>query len=157
MAMEVATSTEMKNNFGKYLNMVMNGNEIIVTKNGKPVGRFVPTDQVIEYLTDSLTSTRLLIDANVLLDVLMKREPFYKDSAIVWKLCETGISEGVVSALTFADIVYVMRKELSPEWIHDTLTKLSMISAYQSMQEKLMASLAKADAAKQLSVKAFFA
>ncbi len=55
MAMEVATSTEMKNNFGKYLNMVMNGNEIIVTKNGKPVGRFVPTDQVIEYLTDSLT------------------------------------------------------------------------------------------------------
>lgn len=30
-----ATATEMQNNFGKYLNMVINGNEVVVTKNGK--------------------------------------------------------------------------------------------------------------------------
>ncbi len=90
-----------------------------------------------------MRSTRLLIDANVLLDVLMKREPFYKDSAIIWKLCETGISEGVVSALTFADIVYVMRKELSPERIHDTLRKLSMIFRFDDLKAEDLENAAK--------------
>ena len=47
---------------------------------------------------------RLLIDGNVLLDVLQRREPFYRDSATVWKLCETEQAEGFVSALTFADL-----------------------------------------------------
>ena len=35
MAHTVATATEMKNNFGRYLDMVMKGEEVIVTKNGK--------------------------------------------------------------------------------------------------------------------------
>ena len=50
-----ATATEMQNNFGKYLNLVMSGQEIIVTKNGKEVGRFIPKATAISYLTDSLT------------------------------------------------------------------------------------------------------
>ena len=32
----------------------MSGQEVIVTKNGKEVGRFVPRDASISYLTDSL-------------------------------------------------------------------------------------------------------
>ena len=39
-----ATATEMQNNFGRYLNLVLSGQEIIVTKNGKEVGRFIPKD-----------------------------------------------------------------------------------------------------------------
>lgn len=50
-----ATATEMQTNFGKYLNMVINGNEIIITKNGKEIGRFIPKDATVSYLTDSLT------------------------------------------------------------------------------------------------------
>lgn len=50
-----ATATEMQNNFGRYLSIVMSGSEVIVTKNGKEVGRFVPKDTAISYLTDSLT------------------------------------------------------------------------------------------------------
>ena len=50
-----ATATEMQNNFGRYLNIVINGGEVIVTKNGKEVGRFIPKDAAISYLTDSLT------------------------------------------------------------------------------------------------------
>ena len=55
MTTATATSTEMQNNFGKYLNLVMSGQEIIVTKNGREVGRFIPKDAAISYLTDSLT------------------------------------------------------------------------------------------------------
>ena len=56
---------------------------------------------------------RLLIDGNILLDVLQKRTPHYEDSAKVWKMCETDLAEGYVSALTFANLVYVMRRKLS--------------------------------------------
>ena len=50
-----ATATEMQNNFGRYLNLVMSGSEVIVTKNGREVGRFIPKDAAVSYLTDSLT------------------------------------------------------------------------------------------------------
>ncbi len=70
---------------------------------------------------------RLLIDGNIVLDVLQKREPHYADSAKVWKLCETEQAEGWISTLTFADLVYVMRRELDPEKIEDVLKKLSLI------------------------------
>lgn len=50
-----ATATEMKNNFGRYLNLVISGQEVVVTKNGKEIGRFIPRDAAVSYLTDSLT------------------------------------------------------------------------------------------------------
>ena len=62
MISTTATATEMQNNFGKYLSLVMEGKEIIVTRNGKEVGRFVPKDAVVTYLTDSLTG---IIDGNL--------------------------------------------------------------------------------------------
>ena len=49
-----ATATEMLNNFGRYLSIVMGGDEVIVTKNGKEVGRFIPKGAAVSYLTDSL-------------------------------------------------------------------------------------------------------
>lgn len=55
MITATATATEMQNNFGKYLNLVMSGQEIIVTKNGREVARFIPKDAAVSYLTDSLT------------------------------------------------------------------------------------------------------
>ena len=55
MVAATATATEMQNNFGRYLNLVLSGQEIIVTKNGREVGRFIPKDATVSYLTDSLT------------------------------------------------------------------------------------------------------
>ena len=40
---------------------------------------------------------RLMIDANILLDVLMQRTGFYRDSSLIWKLCETRQAQGLVS------------------------------------------------------------
>ena len=70
---------------------------------------------------------KLLIDANILLDVLQRRVPHYRDSALIWKLCETRHAEGWVSALALANLIYVMRKSLTPEQIEDTLFKLGLI------------------------------
>ena len=70
---------------------------------------------------------KLMIDANILLDVLQKREPHFHDSSLIWKLCETGSAEGYVSALTIANLIYVMRKELNPEKIEEVIQKLKLI------------------------------
>ena len=55
MVEAIVTATEIQNNFGKYLNMVINGNQVIITKNGKEVGRIIPKDVSATYLTDTLT------------------------------------------------------------------------------------------------------
>lgn len=53
--MLTVTSTDFQNNFGKYLQAVQLGNEIIILKNGAKVARLVPRDQSISFLTDTLT------------------------------------------------------------------------------------------------------
>lgn len=55
MAIKIATASEIQNNFEKYMNLLMEGHEIIVTKNEHEVGRFVPKNAAASYLTDSLT------------------------------------------------------------------------------------------------------
>lgn len=52
--MTTATATEIQNNFGKYLAMVQNGDEVIVLKNGKEVARLISDEKSISFLTDSL-------------------------------------------------------------------------------------------------------
>ena len=69
----------------------------------------------------------LLIDTNILLDVLMNRQDFVKDSSMIWKLCETNQAKGYISALTIANLMYIMRKQLDPETIEKLLVQLKFI------------------------------
>ncbi len=80
-----------------------------------------------------MRNMKLLIDGNILLDVLQKREPHYEDSAKIWKMCETDIAEGYVSVLTFANLVYVMRKELDAAKINEVMKKLSLIFTFEDL------------------------
>ena len=77
---------------------------------------------------------KLLIDGNIILDVLQKRVPYYENSAIIWKMCETDLADGYVSALTFANLVYVMRKELDAEKINEVLKKMSLIFTFEDLK-----------------------
>ena len=70
---------------------------------------------------------KLLIDSNVVLDVLLNRTQFYGDSSMIMKMCETNLVEGVVSSLTIANLVYVMRRELNAEKTAEVLNTLSLI------------------------------
>lgn len=55
MKIIVVTSTEIQNNFEKYLSIAMSGQEVIITKNSMEVARLVPKDTAVSCLTDSLT------------------------------------------------------------------------------------------------------
>ncbi len=69
---------------------------------------------------------KVLIDTNILIDVLSRRQGF-EQSAEVWKLCETRQINGIVSALSIANIVYILRRELTPDKTDDLVIKLAAI------------------------------
>jgi predicted nucleic acid-binding protein len=50
------------------------------------------------------------LDTNVLMDVLLDREPFVADSQRIWLLAERGKIRGHVSVLSFPNVYYVVRK-----------------------------------------------
>lgn len=70
---------------------------------------------------------KVMIDTNIILDVLYKREDFYEDSLNIFRLCETKTIIGYVSTLSIANIIYIMRKDLSKEKINELLTWMSII------------------------------
>lgn len=80
-----------------------------------------------------MKSMRLMIDANIILDVLQEREPYVIDSSKISKMCETSMAEGHVSTLTFANLVYIMRKELKPEKVEEVLRALSLIYKFDDL------------------------
>ncbi len=53
---------------------------------------------------------KIMCDTNVILDVLLEREPFVEDSYKVLKLCEEHKIYGFVSASSVTDIFYLVRK-----------------------------------------------
>ena len=55
---------------------------------------------------------RLMIDTNIILDVLLEREPFFGNSKTILDLCESRKIKGFISASTATDIFYLVRKSL---------------------------------------------
>ena len=89
---------------------------------------------------------KILIDTNVILDVLCDRTDFVESSSKIWKLCEVEKIDGYISALSLSslvgsemcirdsisalsipNIVYILRKELTPEKTQQIIEQLLMI------------------------------
>lgn len=70
---------------------------------------------------------KVLIDTNVILDVLCARADFLEDSSKVWKYCEINKIEGYISALSIPNIVYILRKELTPEKTQEIINQLFLL------------------------------
>ena len=80
----------------------------------------------------------LLIDTNIILDVLMNRSDFVKESSLVWKICETKKARGYISTLAYADMMYVMRKQLTPTLIAEVFNKLKFIFEFASFSKPIL-------------------
>lgn len=67
---------------------------------------------------------RVLIDLNIVLDVLQRREPFYLASAQLLALAETGRIEGLIAAHSVTTLFYLVAKSQSAAAARATLTSL---------------------------------
>jgi len=58
---------------------------------------------------------KVLIDTNIVLDVMLKREPWLADSQRIWQACDDGRLQGYIVASTLTDIYYIARKMVGRE------------------------------------------
>ncbi len=61
---------------------------------------------------------RILFDTNVILDLLLDREPFAEHAAVLISLVEAGGIAGFVGATTVTTIHYLLAKALGPSASH---------------------------------------
>ncbi len=66
----------------------------------------------------------VLIDLNILLDVLQKREPFYETSARLLALIETGKIKGFIASHSITTLFYLIKKDRSTAEAKAIITNL---------------------------------
>ena len=71
--------------------------------------------------------TKLLIDTNIVIDLLAKREPYYASAARLFSLADMGQVKLSVSSLTFANTNYTLLKETNPQEAKLILRKFKLL------------------------------
>lgn len=77
----------------------------------------------------------ILIDTNVILDILGKREPFFQDSYAALRKAIKTETECLVSVSAVTDIFYMLRKSLhSAERAKEQIEHLSLLVTFADVQ-----------------------
>ena len=78
---------------------------------------------------------RILIDTNVILDILQKREPFFADSYRALRKAIESDVECLISATAATDIFYMLRKAFgSAKQAREQLEQLAQIVTFADVQ-----------------------
>jgi predicted nucleic acid-binding protein len=82
---------------------------------------------------------RVLVDTDVILDLLLARQPFYPSASRLFVAFQEGRLEGHVSSLAFSNLFYLLRKEEGGglEAIA-ILRKLRLITRVLTVNEKII-------------------
>jgi len=80
----------------------------------------------------------LFLDINIVIDLLAKREPFYRSAAQLFSLADNMKLQLCVSSLTFANTNYILSKERKPEEARLILRKLKLLVKVIGLDEKII-------------------
>lgn len=81
---------------------------------------------------------KIFLDTNIIIDLLAKRELFYKDAAVLLTLADKKKIKLFVSALTFANTNYILQQSLKAEQAKQILRKLKFIVQILNLDEKVV-------------------
>lgn len=86
---------------------------------------------------------RVLLDTNVIIDVLAKREPFYRDALMVLRYSEMGKITGIITASCVTDIMYILRKYLhTPQLRKSVQSLVSILNVCDVTKEDILQAFA---------------
>lgn len=89
---------------------------------------------------------KILIDANVLIDYLLEREPFFEDAKDVILSCTDGKVKGCIAAHSIPNIFFILRKDYSAKERREVLSNLCSIFDVEGIDKtKLLAGLTNED------------
>ncbi len=78
---------------------------------------------------------RILIDTNVIMDILQKREPFFADSYRALRKAMESDAECLISASAATDIFYMLRKALgSAQQAKEQIEQLAQLVSFAVVQ-----------------------
>lgn len=82
--------------------------------------------------------SKLLIDTNVVLDLLSKREPFYDSVAKIFSLADKNKLKLSISSLTFANTNYVLTRLKSAIESREILRRFRVLVQVLSLNDKII-------------------
>lgn len=80
----------------------------------------------------------VLCDINFFLDIFLKREPFYAQAAILFKMIEEKKVRGYLCALSFPTLYYLLTKELRQEKAIKILEKVRIVFHVAAVDERVI-------------------
>jgi predicted nucleic acid-binding protein len=80
---------------------------------------------------------KVLIDTNILVDVALDRDPFFDQSEQIVRLAEQKQIEGYISASTFSDLYYIIRRVKGRDWTLQFLQQMSAICQIATVDKRL--------------------
>lgn len=81
--------------------------------------------------------SRLLIDTNIVIDLLSKREKFYDEAADLFSRADKKELELAISSLTFANTNYILSKLKSAKEAREILRKFKVLVELLSLDDKI--------------------
>jgi len=82
---------------------------------------------------------RLLIDTNIIIDLLAKRENFYNEAADLFSRADKKELKLTISSLTFANTNYILTKLKSAKEAREILRKFKVLVELLSLDDKITA------------------
>ncbi len=80
--------------------------------------------------------SKILIDTNIVIDLLAKREDFYNEAAELFSLSDKKKITLTISSLTFANTNYVLSKQKSAKEAREILRKFKVLVEILSLDDK---------------------
>ena len=80
---------------------------------------------------------KLLIDTNIVLDVLLKREPFYQDAVKVMNMAQYDDVQEYISASAVTDIYYIAYRQIKDRAsVLELIKRLLMVVSVAAVSER---------------------
>ena len=96
---------------------------------------------------------KVFVDSNIVLDLLSARQPHYKFAAELFSLADQNSIKVYISSLTFANVNYILSKQLSPGQarkmlltfktivnvlaVNDKIIELALLSNFQDFEDAI--------------------
>ncbi len=81
---------------------------------------------------------KLFINTNIVIDLLSRREPFYKEAAQLFSLADKKKIELSISALTIANTSYTLLRQTNADKTKEILRKLKLIINILPLDDKIV-------------------
>jgi predicted nucleic acid-binding protein len=82
--------------------------------------------------------SKILIDTNIVIDLLAKRDPFYRSAAQLFSLADKRKLELSISSLTFANTNYVLSRLKSTQEAREILRRFRVLIKVLQLNDKLI-------------------